>query len=104
MCMCTCLFINMNIICMQCPWLSKEGTDPLELEIQVIVSHLLWVLGSEAGSTESSSRALNLGEITSVPGFPRNTINSSGISYITLWLEHFAFLPSPLKSNHNFQT
>lgn len=38
---CMCLVTNMNVICMECPWMSKEGTDPLELEIQVIVSHLL---------------------------------------------------------------
>lgn len=80
--MCMCLFINMNIICMQCPWMSKEGNDPLELEIQVIVSHLLWVLGSEAGSSERSSHALSLRDITKVPCFPRNTVNSSSISYI----------------------
>ena len=61
MCMCMCLFINMNTICMQCPWMSREGTDPLGLKIQVIISQLLWVLlGSEAGSSKRSSRALNL--------------------------------------------
>lgn len=50
MCMHTFLLLCMNITYTKSPGRSKEGIDLLELEFQVTVSHLLWVLRSEPGS------------------------------------------------------
>lgn len=39
--------------CLRCPEEGvEEGAGRLELELQVVVSFLLWVLGTELGSTE----------------------------------------------------
>lgn len=42
----------------------KRMTDPLELEIQAVVSHPLWVLGTEHGSSAKAGSALNYGAIS----------------------------------------
>lgn len=34
-------------MCTQVPDEAKEGTGPLELEVQVVVSQVTWVLGTE---------------------------------------------------------
>lgn len=38
-----CCFYFECIVC-RCPGKSEEGMDPLEPELQVVVSHLLWLL------------------------------------------------------------
>lgn len=30
-----------------CPWRSEEGFEPLELDLQMVVSHTSWVPGTE---------------------------------------------------------
>lgn len=46
-CVCGCLYVT----CMQMPTKTKKRVlDPLELKSQVVVSHLLWVLGPELKS------------------------------------------------------
>ena len=44
-----------------CPWRKIEGIQgwKLELELQVVVNHLIWVLGIEPGSSRKESNALN---------------------------------------------
>ena len=37
----------------------NKGPDPLEVELQKVVGHLLWVLGIKPGSSERAARALN---------------------------------------------
>lgn len=32
------------------PWWHKRASDPLELELQVVVGYLMWMLGSELPS------------------------------------------------------
>lgn len=71
--------------------MSEEGTNSLELEMQVIRTHLLWVLGSEAGSSERSAHALIFQETLLIQVFH------------IFYFEHFVFLPSPLKSKPNYQ-
>jgi hypothetical protein len=36
-----------------------QGLDPLELELQVVVSYLVWLLGIELGSFGRGASALN---------------------------------------------
>lgn len=47
------------------PWRS-EVTDPLELELQNIVSHSTWVLGTELGSSRTAGRTLKVWAVTPV--------------------------------------
>lgn len=43
----------------------KRTSDPLELESQVIVNHLTWVLGTELMSSLKDACALNCRDISS---------------------------------------
>lgn len=45
----------------------KEGVDPLDLELQVIVSHMTWVLGTELGFPERAANMLNYPSYLSSP-------------------------------------
>lgn len=60
-----CLFFNDVLVCVcvwiwacefRCPW-RPEASDPLELELQTLVSCLLWVLGIELRSSARSMLA-----------------------------------------------
>ena len=37
----------------------KRPSDPLELELQVAVSHLVWVLGTKLGSSVRAAKTLS---------------------------------------------
>ena len=37
----------------------KRASDPLELELEVVVSPLMWVLGTELGSSARTACILN---------------------------------------------
>lgn len=37
-------------VCRRCSRTPEEGVDPLDLESQVVVGHLTWVLGPNGGS------------------------------------------------------
>lgn len=39
---------------------AEEASDPLELELQVTVSHPLWVLGIELWSSEETANTFDL--------------------------------------------
>lgn len=43
------------------PWRPKEASDSLELELQVVESNLMWVLGTEVGALLKSSAHLIIG-------------------------------------------
>lgn len=36
----------------ECPQRPEEGTEPLELDLKVVVSNLMWMLGTELWSFE----------------------------------------------------
>lgn len=49
-------------------WRPEEGaSDPLKLELWVVISCLTWVLGSELGSSVRAANFLNLGAMCPVP-------------------------------------
>lgn len=50
----------MVIMCVCAQRSQKRVLDPLELHLQVVVSHTMWVLGTELGSSTVSSLASSL--------------------------------------------
>lgn len=42
--LCVCVYVCV-CVCRRCSRRPEEGVDPLELESQVVVGHLTWVLG-----------------------------------------------------------
>lgn len=54
MCMCVCVCVS--FMCTTCIQVPAEALDPLELELQAVVSPLMWVLGIKP---ESYARALS---------------------------------------------
>lgn len=59
--LCACVPACLSV-CVQhayrCLWGPKEGTDPLKLEIQMVVSHPVWVLGPKPVSLFKSVSTL----------------------------------------------
>ena len=53
---CVCLSVCMNIQCLQ---RSEETSKPLELEFQMVVSCLTWVLGTKPRSSARAASTLN---------------------------------------------
>lgn len=45
----------------------KRVSDPLELELQEVVSHLIWMLGIELRSYGRAVSALNLSHLSNPP-------------------------------------
>lgn len=66
MCMCTCLNLCICITCMQEP--KEEMCDPLELGLQMLVSHM-WVLGMSLGPLQRAVSALNHHIVTPAQAF-----------------------------------
>lgn len=44
--MCACVYVCAPPVCLV-PQRPKEGASSLELELPVVVNHLMWVLGTE---------------------------------------------------------
>jgi hypothetical protein len=61
MCVCVC-------VCVQYPKRPEEGIDLLELQLQKLVTHLIWMLGAELGSSVRAVYALNCCAILPAPG------------------------------------
>lgn len=61
-----CLHVYLHTIC-PCRKIRGHRGWELELELQVVVSHLIWVLGIEPGSSRRESNALNHQTISPVP-------------------------------------
>lgn len=56
-CICVCLCV---VCALRCRCLERsEVSDPLELELQVVVNHAVWVLGTKLGSFARAVSALN---------------------------------------------
>ena len=59
--------ISVYHVCAWCLWRSEEGIRCLELELQVVVNHTMFVLGIEPGSSARRTSALNYCTISPAP-------------------------------------
>lgn len=50
-------------------WEQKKVLNPLELELHMVVGHLMWLLGTKLGCSARKASALNHGAISSAPRF-----------------------------------
>lgn len=53
-----CVYMYVYVHECRCPQ-RTEASDPLEVRLQVVVSHLTWVLGTDLGSSGGTARSLN---------------------------------------------
>ena len=58
-CVCVCLLDFIYTICTQKPHGAQKLSEPLELEVQVVLSHLIWVLGTEPRPSGRAASAAN---------------------------------------------
>ena len=64
-CMCACVHVYIGADTHRA---LKRAPDSLELELQVVVSHLMWVLGMESRSSARATHALKHLAISPAPG------------------------------------
>lgn len=67
MCICVYLSVCMYTACTQCLMIPERTLDPLEPELHTVVSCLMWVLGTKAGSSGGAGSAVNLGVVSPAP-------------------------------------
>ena len=59
-CMDVCVCMLVYVTCVQVPTEAREEElDPLDLKLQVVVSHPMWVLGTELGSSGRAASSIN---------------------------------------------
>lgn len=83
-----------------CIWVLRSGgqrvSGPLELEFQVVVSHLMWVLGTEVESSAWTFCAFNCSARSPTPS-PLLSVHFNVIKYATIWMcrvPHSSIQPS----------
>lgn len=54
--MCVCLLVHVSTMGMQLPMAAEDGAVTLKSELQMVVSHLIWVLVTEPRSTLNNSQ------------------------------------------------
>ena len=60
-CVCVCVCMYIYLLCIyRCPQRPEEGIGTLELDLEEVMSHLRWVLGTEPRSSARAASALNL--------------------------------------------
>ena len=64
-CMCACVHVYIGADAHRA---LKRAPDSLELELQVVVSHLMWMLGMESGSSARATHGLKHLGISPAPG------------------------------------
>jgi hypothetical protein len=69
-----CTFKSVHHVHIWWPWKQKGTSDPLELELKIVISHM-WVLGIEPGSSGRKASVLNLQAMSPDWTFLRETLS-----------------------------
>ena len=57
--MCVCVYVCLCVQEWTFTWKPERASDPLKLELQAVVSHLTWVMGTELRVSEITVHILN---------------------------------------------